>query len=149
MNKVAINVFKGIAVIAVVITWIVSTCGIIAMAVLFSSCGKDEGATPSVQSLHPRFSLQMPTCNWDSGVLTAADTIPMYNVVEGDSVKVGTCYRYVTDNFSAVVNVNTQRQITQITGGVSFYSYYVDLPTSTMHLCNSAGSYPVTYSLIY
>lgn len=150
MNKVAFNVLKGVAIIATIISGIVSICGIIVMALLFSSCGKDEDTKPAGYPMeHPRFSLQMPTCNWDSGILTAVDTVPMYNVVEGDSVKVGTCYRYVTDNFSAVVSVNTQRQVTQITGGVSFYSYYVDLPTSIMHLCNNAGTYPVTYSLIY
>ena len=145
MNKIGINVLKGIAIIAAVITWIVSTCGIIAMAALFSSCRKDEGATPIVYPIeHPRFSLQMPT--WDSGVLTATQATKL---VDNDGVQVGMRYHYVAQNFTATVNVDNNSQITQLTGNVGFYSYYVNLPTSIMNLCSGGGSYPVTYTLIY
>ena len=145
MNKVAINVLKGVAIIATIISGIVSICGIIVMALLFSSCGKDEGVTPVVYPIEqPRFSLQMPT--WDSGVLTATQTTKL---VDNDGVQVGMRYQYVAQNFTATVNVDNNRQITQLTGNVGFYSYYVNLPTSTMNLCSGGGSYPVTYSLIY
>jgi hypothetical protein len=106
---------------------------------LLSSCSKDQDIVPSTSSQQPRLTVNMPTCNWTSGSMVAVETYEIEN---------GTRYRYVTDNFSAVIDVKN-RQINQFTGSVTFYTYYVDLPTLTIHLCNSGGSYPVTYTLTY
>jgi len=139
------NILKAIAIVACVATTIVSIACILIVAVLFSSCGKDEDTKPSVKSVHPSFSLQIPASNWDSGVLTPVDTTKLVD----NNTQVGMRYTYTAQNFNAVVNVDNQQKITQLTGSVGFYTYYVNLSDSIMHLCNGGGSYPITYKLIY
>jgi hypothetical protein len=109
--------------------------------VSLSACEKEQNIAPSnPSSQHPRFSLQLPTCNWDSGVMTH---------VEISTCDKGTLYRYEKlPDFLAMVTVRNG-SIQEITGIVGVYTYYVDQQTRMMHLCSNAGSYPVTYSLIY
>ena len=109
--------------------------------VSLSACEKEQNIAPSnPSSQHPRFSLQLPTCNWDSGVMTHVETSTCEN---------GTLYRYEKlPDFLAMVTVRNG-SIVEITGIVGVYTYYVDRQTSMMHLCSNAGSYPVTYQLIY
>lgn len=118
---------------------VINTLGLIVLPLLLSSCEKEQDIAPSTPSQHPKLTVDLPTCNWTSGVMVA---------VESYEIEGGMRYRYAIDNFSAVIDVSN-RQINQFTGSISFYTYYVDLGTSTMHLCNSGGTYPVTYKLNY
>lgn len=138
MNKVAFNVLKGVAIIATIISGIVSICGIIVMALLFSSCNTIQ---------EPSLSIDLPYygVKYDN---VPMDTSYQMTVLEGDSlVNAGDMYVFSNDEIKVYAYVFTNGLPTELMGVYKKTQVFTVIGDSSKMETADGKVYDLTYKL--